>query len=166
MKTMLLAVGGNSLIRAGEKGTIAEQRANAQRTAAQIVELDPCRLPDRAHPWQWPAGWGGASALRTRSKPGSRDSRWTFVAPPRRVRSDIFSSSRCKPSCSQPVCTCQSRHVLTQSLVSLHDPAMTAPQQTDRPFLLARRSRGTQASSGMGNRGGRSPRLSPCGAVA
>ena len=39
MKTMLLAVGGNSLIRAGEKGTIAEQRANTQRTAAQIVGL-------------------------------------------------------------------------------------------------------------------------------
>ena len=36
---MLLAVGGNSLIRAGEKGTIVEQRANAQRTAAQIVGL-------------------------------------------------------------------------------------------------------------------------------
>ena len=39
MKTMLLAVGGNSLIRAGEKGTIAEQRANAERTAVQIVGL-------------------------------------------------------------------------------------------------------------------------------
>ncbi len=39
MPTMLLAIGGNSLIRAGEKGTIAEQRANAQRTAAQIVGL-------------------------------------------------------------------------------------------------------------------------------
>ena len=39
MKSMLLAVGGNSLIRAGEKGTIAEQLANARRTAAQIVEL-------------------------------------------------------------------------------------------------------------------------------
>ena len=39
MKTMLLAVGGNSLIRAGEKGTIAEQRGNAQRTATQIVGL-------------------------------------------------------------------------------------------------------------------------------
>lgn len=36
---MLLAVGGNSLIRAGEKGTITEQRANARRTAAQIVGL-------------------------------------------------------------------------------------------------------------------------------
>ncbi len=39
MKTILLAVGGNSLIRAGEAGTIAEQRANAQRTASQIVGL-------------------------------------------------------------------------------------------------------------------------------
>jgi carbamate kinase len=39
MKTMLLAVGGNSLIRAGEKGTITEQRANAQRTAVQIIGL-------------------------------------------------------------------------------------------------------------------------------
>lgn len=36
---MLLAVGGNSLIRSGEKGTIAEQLANAQRTAVGIVEL-------------------------------------------------------------------------------------------------------------------------------
>jgi carbamate kinase len=39
MKTMLLAVGGNSLIRAGEKGTIGEQRTNARRTAVQIVRL-------------------------------------------------------------------------------------------------------------------------------
>ena len=38
-KTMLLAVGGNSLIRAGEKGTVAEQLTNARRTAAEIVGL-------------------------------------------------------------------------------------------------------------------------------
>jgi len=36
---MLIAVGGNSLIRAGEKGTIVEQLANARRTAAAIVGL-------------------------------------------------------------------------------------------------------------------------------
>lgn len=36
---MLIAVGGNSLIRAGETGTIAEQWTNARRTAAAIVEL-------------------------------------------------------------------------------------------------------------------------------
>jgi carbamate kinase len=39
MKTALVAVGGNSLIRAGEKGTVAEQLANARRTAAAIVGL-------------------------------------------------------------------------------------------------------------------------------
>lgn len=39
MKTMLLAVGGNSLIRAGEKGTIAEEQSNAHRTAAEIAKL-------------------------------------------------------------------------------------------------------------------------------
>ena len=39
MKSILIAVGGNSLIRAGEKGTVAEQWANARRTAAAIVEL-------------------------------------------------------------------------------------------------------------------------------
>ena len=38
-KTALVAVGGNSLIRAGEKGTIAEQLANARRTAEAIVGL-------------------------------------------------------------------------------------------------------------------------------
>ena len=36
---MLLAVGGNSLIRAGQKGTIAEQLANARRTAAEVAKL-------------------------------------------------------------------------------------------------------------------------------
>lgn len=39
MKTMLLAIGGNSLIREGQRGTVAEQRANVQKTAAQIAGL-------------------------------------------------------------------------------------------------------------------------------
>ena len=39
MKTMLLAIGGNSLIREGEAGTILEQRANVRKTAVQIVGL-------------------------------------------------------------------------------------------------------------------------------
>lgn len=36
---MLIAVGGNSLIRAGERGTVAEQLANTRRTAEAIVGL-------------------------------------------------------------------------------------------------------------------------------
>jgi carbamate kinase len=39
MRTALIAIGGNSLIRAGEKGTIAEQLANTRRTADAIVGL-------------------------------------------------------------------------------------------------------------------------------
>jgi len=39
MTSILIAVGGNSLIRAGEKGTVAEEWANARRTAAAIIEL-------------------------------------------------------------------------------------------------------------------------------
>lgn len=39
MPSMLIAIGGNSLIRAGETGTIAEQWTNARRTAAAIVRL-------------------------------------------------------------------------------------------------------------------------------
>ena len=39
MKTILLAIGGNSLIRAGEKGTDAEQMSNARRMAREIVGL-------------------------------------------------------------------------------------------------------------------------------
>jgi carbamate kinase len=38
-KTALVAIGGNSLIRAGQKGTIAEQLANARRTARAMVGL-------------------------------------------------------------------------------------------------------------------------------
>ena len=39
VKTALIAVGGNSLIRPGEKGTVAEQLANAERTAQAVVKL-------------------------------------------------------------------------------------------------------------------------------
>jgi carbamate kinase len=38
-RSVLIAVGGNSLIRAGEKGTIDEQLANTRRTAEAIVGL-------------------------------------------------------------------------------------------------------------------------------
>jgi carbamate kinase len=38
-RSVLIAVGGNSLIRAGEKGTIDEQLANTRRTAEAIVAL-------------------------------------------------------------------------------------------------------------------------------
>jgi carbamate kinase len=38
-RVALVAVGGNALIRAGQRGTIAEQRANAATTAGYVVQL-------------------------------------------------------------------------------------------------------------------------------
>src|SRR5512141_993324 len=38
-RTALIAIGGNSLTRSGEKGTVAEQLANTRRTANAIVRL-------------------------------------------------------------------------------------------------------------------------------
>jgi carbamate kinase len=38
-QNMLIAIGGNSLIRSGEKGTIAEELENARRTASAVVNL-------------------------------------------------------------------------------------------------------------------------------
>lgn len=38
-RTALIAIGGNSLIRAGERGTIPEQLANAHATARSIVQM-------------------------------------------------------------------------------------------------------------------------------
>jgi carbamate kinase len=38
-RTALVAIGGNSLVRAGQKGTIAEQLANTGRTARAIAAL-------------------------------------------------------------------------------------------------------------------------------
>jgi carbamate kinase len=38
-KLALVAIGGNSLLRAGEAGTIGEQRANAAQTARHLIRL-------------------------------------------------------------------------------------------------------------------------------
>jgi carbamate kinase len=38
-RTALVAIGGNSLIRAGEKGTLSEQQANTRRTARAVAGL-------------------------------------------------------------------------------------------------------------------------------
>jgi len=133
MKTMLLAVGGNSLIRAGEKGTIAEQLANARRTAGEIVKLvrDDYRLAI-TH------GNGpqvGAALLRSE--------RGASQVPPhpldvcdactqgeigyllqQSLRTELQSAGL-----HVPVVT-----VLTQVLVSLADPAMQKPTKPIGPF--------------------------------
>lgn len=102
MKTMLLAVGGNSLIRAGEKGTITEQRANARRTAAQIVGL--IRAGYRLVLTHGNGPQVGAQLLRSeRERARFPGILWTFAVRQPRARLDIFSSNHCKPNCTTRV---------------------------------------------------------------
>jgi carbamate kinase len=133
MKTILLAVGGNALIRAGEKGTIAEQIANARRTASEIAGLiqDGYRIV-LTH------GNGpqvGAALLRSErgasQVPGhpldvcdaSTQGEIGYI-----LQQSLETELRLA-GLHKPVVT-----VVTQSLVSLDDPAMKHPTKPIGPF--------------------------------
>ncbi len=133
MKTMLLAVGGNSLIRAGEKGTIPEQRANAERTAAQIVGL--IRAGFRLVLTHGNGPQVGAELLRSErgasQVPGhpldvcgaSTQGEIGYL-----LEQSLQTELR-RAGLHVPVTT-----VLTQSLISLDDPAMKHPSKPIGPF--------------------------------
>ena len=130
---MLLAVGGNSLIRAGEKGTITEQRANAQRTAVQIVGL--LRAGHRIVVTHGNGPQVGAQLLRSErgasQVPGhpldvcgaSTQGEIGYL-----LEQSLQTELR-KAGMQVPVTT-----VLTQSLVSPDDPAMKHPSKPIGPF--------------------------------
>jgi carbamate kinase len=133
MKTMLLAVGGNSLIRAGEKGTITEQLSNARRTAAEIVKLvrDGYRIV-LTH------GNGpqvGAALLRS-ERGASQVPGHPLDVCDACTQGEIgyllqqsLETELHLAGLSIPVVT-----VLTQVLVSLEDPAMRHPTKPIGPF--------------------------------
>jgi carbamate kinase len=133
MKTILLAVGGNSLIRAGEKGTMAEQLSNARRTAREIVGLirDGYRIV-LTH------GNGpqvGAALLRSEAGasqvPGlpldvcdaSTQGEIGYILE-QSLEGELQSAGVHVPVIS----------VLTQSVISLGDPAMKHPNKPVGPF--------------------------------
>jgi len=133
MKTMLLAVGGNSLIRAGQKGTIAEQLANARRTAAEVARL--VRDGYRVVLTHGNGPQVGAALLRSErgasQVPGqpldvcdaSTQGEIGYV-----LQQSLDTELRLA-GLQVPVVT-----VLTQVVVSLDDPAMRRPSKPIGPF--------------------------------
>jgi len=133
MKTILLAVGGNSLIRAGEKGTIAEQLANARRTAREIVGL----IRD-GHRIVLTHGNGpqvGAALLRSEAGSSQVPAQPLDVCDAstqgeigyileQSLEAELESANLQVPVIS----------VLTQSVISLDDPAMHHPTKPVGPF--------------------------------
>jgi len=133
MKTMLLAVGGNSLIRAGEKGTMAEQLSNARRTAREIAGL-----VGEGYRIVLTHGNGpqvGAALLRSEAGamqvPGlpldvcdaSTQGEIGYILQ-QSLEAELQSAGLHVPVIS----------VLTQSVISLDDPAMKHPNKPVGPF--------------------------------
>lgn len=133
MKTMLLAVGGNSLIRAGEKGSVAEQRANARRTAAEIVGL--CQTGYQIVLTHGNGPQVGAALLRS-ERAASQVPGHPLDVCDAATQGEIgyllqqaLETELKAAGLDTPVVT-----VVTQSVVSAEDPAMQHPSKPIGPF--------------------------------
>ncbi len=129
----LIAVGGNSLIRAGEKGTIAEQLANARRTATAIVAM--MGAGDRVVVTHGNGPQVGAALLRS-----ERASDQVYGLPldvcGATTQSEIgyllqqsLGNELARAGMAVPVAT-----VVTQVVVSADDPALSRPTKPIGPF--------------------------------
>ena len=132
-KTALVAVGGNSLIRAGEKGTIAEQLANTRRTAVAIVGL--IRLGYRLVITHGNGPQVGAQLLRSERASdvaygqtldvcGAASQGEIGYLLAQSLRNELAAESIEVPVVS----------LVTQTLVSADDPAMQHPSKPIGPF--------------------------------
>ncbi len=132
-KTALVAIGGNSLIRAGEKGTIAEQLANTRRTAVAIVGL--IRLGYRLVITHGNGPQVGAQLLRSERASDVAYSQTLDVcgaASQGEIGYLLAQSLRnelAAEGIEVPVVS-----LITQSLVSTDDPAMQSPSKPIGPF--------------------------------
>lgn len=136
-QTAVVAVGGNSLIRSGEKGTIAEQFANTRRTAEQIVQV--IRLGFRVVVTHGNGPQVGAALLRSERSAGHVYTHPLDVcdATTQGEIGYLLQQSLCgalaDAGLDTPVAT-----VLTQVVVSPADPAMERPTKPIGPFYSAR----------------------------
>ena len=164
-KTALVAVGGNSLIRAGEKGT----------------SPNSWRMPGgRPRRWLDSSGWGiGWWSLTATGRKLERSCcarnalrmwftarRWMFAAPPARAKSVTCWSSRCATNLPPPRIDIPVVSMVTQTVVSPDDPAMQHPTKPIGPFYSRADAEEKRAHARLAHRGGRGARLPAGGAFA
>lgn len=136
---MLIAVGGNSLIRSGETGTIPEQWANARRTAAAIVSL--VRSGDRIVVTHGNGPQVGAQLLRSERASDQVPGQTLDVcgAASQGEIGYLLSQSLCDElsmwNLKVPVAS-----VVTQTIVRADDPAMLHPTKPIGPFYSRERA--------------------------
>jgi carbamate kinase len=132
-KTALVAVGGNSLIRAGEQGTSAEQMANARRTARALVDL--IRVGYRLIVTHGNGPQVGAQLLRSERASdvvysqtldlcGAASQGEIGYLLEQSLRNELAAAGLDVPVVS----------LITQTIVSADDPAMRQPSKPVGPF--------------------------------
>jgi len=132
-RTALVAVGGNSLIRAGEKGTIVEQVANARRTARAMVGL--IRLGYRLAITHGNGPQVGAQLLRSERASDVVYSQTLDVCGAASqgeigyLLEQALRNELAEARLEVPVVS-----LVTQTLVSPDDPAMRTPSKPIGPF--------------------------------
>jgi carbamate kinase len=146
-KRALIAIGGNSLIRAGEKGTIAEQLANTRRTARAIVEIIRAGVQVVVTHGNGPQV--GAALLRS-----ERAANQVYTHPldvcDATTQGEIgyllqqsLQAELAEAGLAVPVAT-----LVTQAVVSADDPAMSAPTKPIGPFYSEQEARAKEAAFG------------------
>jgi carbamate kinase len=132
-RTALIAIGGNSLIRAGEKGTIAEQLANSRRTAAAIVGL--VRLGYRFVITHGNGPQVGAQLLRSERASDVVYSQTLDVcgAASQGEIGYLLAQSLCNELAAAGI-DLRVVSLVTQVLVSAEDPALQHPTKPIGPF--------------------------------
>ncbi len=132
-RTALVAIGGNSLIRAGEKGTVAEQLANARQTAKAIVGL--IRTGYKLVLTHGNGPQVGAQLLRSERASdqvprqpldvcGAASQGEIGYLLSRSLKDELASQHLSVPIVS----------IMTQTIVSANDPAMSHPTKPIGPF--------------------------------
>jgi hypothetical protein len=146
-RTALVAIGGNSLIRAGEKGTIVEQLANTRRTAGAIVGLIQDGFSLVITHGNGPQV--GAALLRSERASDQVYGQSLDVC-------DATTQGEIGYLLQQSLCNAlqtagllvQVATVLSQVVVSADDPAMRHPTKPIGPFYSRGRRRRGPASAG------------------
>jgi carbamate kinase len=133
MPTAVIAIGGNSLIRAGEKGTISEQMANVRRTSHGLVRL----IEDGYHLVLTHGNGPQVGAALLRSERAADD---TYRLPLDvcgaatqgeigYLLQQVLGEELARASLARPVVA-----LLTQVVVAKDDPAMAHPTKPIGPF--------------------------------
>lgn len=146
-KTAVVAIGGNSLIRAGEKGLIEEQRLNARRTAEAIVEIVQDGYAVAVTHGNGPQV--GAALLRS-ERSGEQVYRHPLDVCVATTQGEIgyvlqqaLGAAMADAGLQPSVAT-----ILSQVVVSADDPAMAAPTKPIGPFMSRREAEARRDEEG------------------